>query len=121
MSQDLYDLSILSGMVYGDVDFMKELVDTFLEFAPQDTKELTAYALQENWEETSKKAHKLKSSIRTIGVISLSNLILKIEEDSKNRVDTDKIIYHINEFSKVLELVLAKLRTEDFLNISNNE
>ena len=78
MSKELYDLSILSDMVYGDTDFMTELVNTFIEYAPLDTEELLVFANANNWEETSKKAHKLKSSIRTVGVISLSDLILEI-------------------------------------------
>jgi HPt (histidine-containing phosphotransfer) domain-containing protein len=114
MSNNLYDLSILSEMVYGDTDFMKELVDTFIEFAPIDAKELSEYAKAKNWEETSKKAHKLKSSIRTIGVTSLTDLILKIEEDSKSMSQTDMIEGNIATFMNTLELVIEKLKSENF-------
>lgn len=114
MSSNLYDLSILSEMVYGDAEFMKELVDTFIEYAPIDTRELKEFAQSKDWEETAKKAHKLKSSIRTIGVTSLSDLILKIENDSKNLTETDLIEHHINEFSSILDLVLENLKSEKF-------
>ena len=116
MASNLYDLSILSEMVYGDTSFMKELVDTFLEFAPQDTSELEEFAKNGEWEETSKKAHKLKSSIRTIGVTSLSDLILEIELHAKNRENLDLIPERINEFSNTLQMVLNQLEKEDFTN-----
>jgi hypothetical protein len=114
MSNKLYDLSILSEMVYGDTEFMKELVDTFIEYAPMDTLELRDYAKSENWEETSKKAHKLKSSIRTIGVTSLADLILEIEVDSKQHVKTHLINEKISQFSNTLEMVIEQLKIEKF-------
>lgn len=102
-------------MVYGDTAFMKELVDTFLEFAPIDTRELADYAKEQNWEEASKKAHKLKSSIRTIGVTSLFDNILSIELDAKNVTHTDTLIQRIDAFTHTLSLVISKLKGESFL------
>ena len=114
MSENLYDLSILSEMVYGDTVFMKELVDTFIEHAPADSKELGDFALVKNWEETSKKAHKLKSSIRTIGVTSLSDIISRIEMDAKNQNNLDSIQNKIEKFNITLNLVVSQLRKETF-------
>ena len=119
MSSNLYDLSILSEMVYGDTDFMKELVDTFIEFAPIDSAEMQEFAKNKDWEETSKKAHKLKSSIRTIGVTSLSDVIRKIELNAKNCQKLEEIPQQIEEFSIVLKTVLDSLATEDFEKINH--
>ena len=116
MTTQLYDLSILSEMVYGDQEFMKDLVNTFIEFAPIDTKELIGFAGENNWEETAKKAHKLKSSIRTIGITSLTDLIVEIEMDSKNLINVDQINSKIKQFFDGLELVIESLKNETFLN-----
>lgn len=115
MSKVLYDLSILEEMVYGDKEFMRELVQTFIEFAPIDAEELRVYAKEKNWAETSKKAHKLKSSIRTIGVTSLSDVILAIEEDTKNETNLDTICDHIESFSTILKDVIESLKGETFI------
>ena len=101
-------------MVYGDTEFMKELVDTFIEHAPIDSDELTQFAKDKNWEETSKKAHKLKSSIRTIGVTSLSDTIIQIELDAKNSNNLDSICDNIKHFSTTLAIVIEKLKKETF-------
>ncbi|MFT4753524.1 MAG: HPt (histidine-containing phosphotransfer) domain-containing protein [Salibacteraceae bacterium] len=114
MANDLYDLSILSEMVYGDKEFMKELIDTFIEFAPIDTVELTTYSNDKNWEETSKKAHKLKSSIRTIGVTSLNELIIDIELNAKNETQLLEMKSKIDLFSETLDKVLESLKQEKF-------
>lgn len=114
MSKTLYDLSILKEMVYGDTEFMKELIDTFVEYAPQDALEMTEFSKSGNWDDTSKKAHKLKSSIRTIGVTSLSDLILTIETDAKNEVNLDDISNKISEFNSTLEDVIESLQNETF-------
>ena len=114
MSNNLYDLSILSEMVYGDTEFMKELIDTFIEFAPIDTSKLIKAANNTNWEEASKVAHKLKSSITTIGVTSLSDLIIEIEFDAKNKIQTNLINNKVNQFSETLNQVINCLKKEDF-------
>lgn len=114
MEDNLYDLSILSEMVYGDTEFMKDLVNTFVEHAPIDSKELASFAYNKNWEEASKKAHKLKSSIRTVGVTSLFDLILKIEMDAKNNNNLDSICDKIDQFTSTLELVVKSLEKETF-------
>jgi HPt (histidine-containing phosphotransfer) domain-containing protein len=116
MSNDLYDLSILSEMVYDDTDFMRELVSTFIEHAPIDAAELQAFANEENWSDTSKKAHKLKSSIRTIGITSLMDLILEIEEDAKDEIKLDQISEKISRLMNTLELVLVALKNEPFIS-----
>ena len=116
MTNELYDLSILSEMVYGDEEFMKDLVNTFIEFAPIDTKELLDFASKKDWAETAKKAHKLKSSIRTIGIVSLEDLIVTIEFNSKNLNNIDQINSKIDSFSSGLILVIERLKTESFLN-----
>ena len=115
MSKELYDLSILSDMVYGDTDFMTELVNTFIEYAPLDTEELLVFANEKNWVETSKKAHKLKSSIRTLGVTSLSDLILEIELDSKDERNTETIQPRILALKTTLGLVIESLQNEPFI------
>lgn len=120
MPKELYDLSILSDMVYGDTDFMRELVETFIEYAPTDAMELAAFAKERNWEEASKKAHKLKSSIRTIGVTSLSDVILQIEQDSRDQTNMDTICDKIHNFTQTLNIVLDHLKKEPFIQ-NNNE
>lgn len=114
MSSSLYDLSVLEEMVYGDTVFMKELIDTFIEYSPIDAKELFDFAQEKNWDETSKKAHKLKSSIRTIGVTSLSDLILSIENDAKNQQNLDTINLDIDRFTATLDEVIENLKKESF-------
>ena len=114
MTNNLYDLSILSEMVYGDTEFMKELIDTFIEFAPIDTSKLCKSTNENDWEETSKVAHKLKSSITTMGIISLSDLIKEIELNSKNRVQTNFIPNKVNQFSEILHQVIEHLKKEQF-------
>lgn len=114
MSDNLYDLSILSEMVYGDTEFMQELINTFIEHAPIDSQELVQYASEGNWDETSKKAHKLKSSIRTLGVTSLSDIILRIEMDAKTGKNADAILSNIQKFASTLEKVIKNLKNEKF-------
>ena len=114
MSDNLYDLSILSEMVYGDTEFMQELINTFIEHAPIDSQELVQYANEGNWDETSKKAHKLKSSIRTLGVTSLADIILRIEMDAKTGKNADAILSNIQKFASTLEKVIENLKNEKF-------
>ncbi len=114
MSNKLYDLSILYDYVSGDKDFMRELIHIFIETAPRDTKLLNDTCKSSDYDSAVQLAHKLKSSIRTIGITSLTDLIYEIEMDARNRVDINTICDKISRFNETLLEVIKLLKEEGF-------
>jgi CheY-like chemotaxis protein len=65
--QPLYDLSLIQSMAGADAGFMKKMIKLFIDTVPQNVKELTTATKTENWEQVSKMAHKLKSTVDSMG------------------------------------------------------
>ena len=54
----------------GDDAFIKKMILLFIETVPQNVQELVDATDQKNWEQVSKMAHKLKSTIDSMGIRS---------------------------------------------------
>lgn len=67
----------------GDYEFMKELVDLFLEDAAERLRELEAAVASHDAEQLGKCAHKLKGSSANVGADHMSHLAKSLEERAK--------------------------------------
>ena len=67
----------------GDYEFMKELVDLFLEDAAERLRELEAALASNDAEQLGKCAHKLKGSSANVGADHMSHLAKNLEERAK--------------------------------------
>ncbi len=69
----------------GDAAFIKKMILLFIETVPQNVQELVDATGQKNWEQVSKMAHKLKSTIDSMGIRSLHDQIRAVESNAKNQ------------------------------------
>lgn len=65
----------------GDKDFLKELVDIFLEQIPDFVQKIAASFETENWPVLAREAHTAKSSAMTFGMDDTGVLLKKIQLD----------------------------------------
>lgn len=109
---EYYDLAVLKETAGGDEDFVKQLIQIFIDSAPDDFEKLIDLYESGNIEETGKVAHKMKSSARSMGVYLWEDLFLieqigkgnKPEEELQSAVEKLK-----NDFPKVLEAIKKEL------------
>lgn len=97
----LYSLNHLIEL--DDLDCLCEVLQLFIDSTPVIMKEIKEAIIGENWEEVYKKSHKLKSSIGILQMGKLMSLINKVETDSKERKNLEKIQQN---FEKANELFL---------------
>src|SRR5580692_11315195 len=74
MSSDnprLYDLTMVQSVSGGDEGFIKKMVALFIETVPQNIQDLKNALEASNWEQVGKTAHKLKSTIDSMGIKSI--------------------------------------------------
>jgi CheY-like chemotaxis protein/HPt (histidine-containing phosphotransfer) domain-containing protein len=88
--QPLCDLSLLKDRAAGDTDFMKEILESYIQEMPLYIAEMELFLDKKNWQEVSKQAHKMKSPIALMGAIQLKELFAKIEMEAI--VNNDKEI-----------------------------
>jgi CheY-like chemotaxis protein len=108
----LYDLSMIRSISGGDAVFIKKMILLFMETVPQNVRELVEATANKNWEQVSKMAHKLKSTIDSMGIRSLHDQIRAVEMNAKNREQTEQLPEMVKQVESVVAACISQLRSE---------
>jgi HPt (histidine-containing phosphotransfer) domain-containing protein len=76
----------LRDSMSGDLEFIFEVLDSYLENSPKHFVKMTHFIQEKNILSAAKEAHSLKSSSQSLGALNLGALCQKFE-DSKNSTD----------------------------------
>ena len=87
----LYDLSLVETISGGDQEFVEKMVGIFVESMPQNIQDLDQFASDSQWDQLSKIAHKMKSSIESMGIVSVKDTIRLLEQYGKLQENLDQI------------------------------
>ena len=112
LNQPLYDLSMIQSMSGGDEGFLKKMIRLFIETVPQNVKELTAAVSAENWEQTSKMAHKLKSTVDSMGIKSIRDDIRLVESNAKQQKNLTEIPNLVQNIEAVIHDCIEQLKKQ---------
>jgi CheY-like chemotaxis protein len=112
-SEKLYDLSMVQAIAGGDTGFIKKMVQIFLDTMPPSAVQLQNELQGQNWDALSKLAHKMKSTIDSMGIASLKDVIRTIEANGKHKNDLDSLPAQVQQVSEVLEQCVVQLK-QDF-------
>ena len=88
----------------------------FIETVPQNVKELVDATAAQNWEQVSKMAHKLKSTIDSMGIKSIHGDIRKVEAQAKSRENLEQLPQMVKQVEAVVSLCIRQLRKEVIIN-----
>ncbi len=113
ISNKLVDLSYLKKISDGDKGFIKDMIETFIKNAPEDIIKLKALMKRNNWDEIAQLAHKIKPALKFMGIKPASEHILEIEENSKMKINLEKMPDLILELEK--EITEGQKELEDML------
>jgi CheY-like chemotaxis protein len=108
----LYDLAMIRSVSGGDEVFIKKMILLFIETVPQNVQELVDATGRKNWEQVSKMAHKLKSTIDSMGIRSLHNQIRTVELQAKNGEHLDQMTDMVRHVESVVSACIQQLRSE---------
>jgi len=108
----LFDLTMIRSVSGGDTAFIKKMILLFIETVPQNVQELVLAMNQENWEQVSKMAHKLKSTIDSMGIRTLHDQIRTVEMNAKNREQLDHLPIIVRQVESVVSVCIQQLRRE---------
>jgi HPt (histidine-containing phosphotransfer) domain-containing protein len=110
-AQPLYDLSMIQSMSGGDPGFLKKMILLFIETVPQNVRELRSASNESDWEQVSKLAHKLKSTIDSMGIKSIREDIRRVEADAKQKNNIQEIPNTIQRIEAVIHDCIEQLKT----------
>ena len=111
-SPSLYDLSMVRSVSGGDEGFIKKMVQLFVETAPPTVAELQQALQAQQWDRVGKLAHKLKSTIDSMGVNTLKDEIRTIESNGKHQQHTDELPPLVQKVAEVVSACIGQLKTD---------
>jgi CheY-like chemotaxis protein/HPt (histidine-containing phosphotransfer) domain-containing protein len=108
----LYDLTMIRSVSGGDEGFIKKMILLFIDTVPQNVQELVDATGQQNWGQVAKMAHKLKSTIDSMGIRSLHDQIRTVEMQAKNSDQLDQMPKMVRQVESVVSVCIQQLKSE---------
>ena len=108
----LYDLTMVQSVSGGDEGFIKKMVALFIETVPQNMQELKNALEAENWDQVGKTAHKLKSTIDSMGIKSIRQEIRTVEANAKTKEDLGAVAGLVARIDAVIVECIGQLQAE---------
>lgn len=113
-NKSLYDTSYLNTVSGGNKEFIVKMAEIFTRTAPVTFAAMKKARAINDWQELSREAHKLKSSINSMGIEGGKDLIKTIEERCKDEKELETIDELIDDFEKVLQASIDQLKKDYF-------
>jgi len=110
--QKLYDLTMIQSVSGGDEAFIRKMIHLFIQTVPQNVRELVDATSQGNWEQVSKMAHKLKSTIDSMGIRSIHDQIRTVEMHAKNQEHLELLPEMVKQVESVVSACISQLHAE---------
>jgi len=111
-NERLYDLTMVQSVSGGDEGFIKKMVALFIETVPQNMQDLKNALQAENWEQVGKTAHKLKSTIDSMGIKSIRQEIRTVEANAKQMESLTEIPGLVERIDNVIKECIGQLQAE---------
>lgn len=111
-TEKLYDWGDLAFIAEDDEEFLISLSQIFIKTIPVNSKELVDAAAASKWDEVSKLAHKLKSTIDSMNIDSIKTDIRTIEQNAKTGLNTETLSELALKVDKVIKMVVQQIKEE---------
>ena len=111
-SEKLYDLSMVESIAGGDSVFIKKMVQIFLDTIPPSIDQLNDELQKQDWDALSKLAHKMKSTIDSMGIVSLKDVIRHIESNGKQKNNLESLPAWVKQVDEVLKESIQQLKRD---------
>jgi HPt (histidine-containing phosphotransfer) domain-containing protein len=102
------DLTYLSEISGGDIAFIREMLDLFLNTTALEINDFDKLLAEKNYEGIGMLAHKMKAPIQMLGASALFEKVRSLENEGKSKLNIDVIPNLINE----IKIMLADLKIE---------
>jgi CheY-like chemotaxis protein len=112
ISDKVYDLKMVISVSGGDQGFIKKMVLLFMETVPENLRELRLHIENANWNDAAKVAHKLKSTIDSMGIKSIHQDIRSIEANAKQATNLGNMKFLLEKIETVITQCIHQLKAE---------
>ncbi|MBA3827731.1 MAG: Hpt domain-containing protein [Taibaiella sp.] len=117
--ESLIDFSFLYEISYGDASCFVEIIDIFLTSVPDAVRKLHDLIHDtDDWEETSRQAHFIKSSVSVVKVRDMYDTLGLIEKLAKEKRDKDEMVRLFGTVEATLNESYPVLEAEKVKNVA---
>ena len=109
MESGILDIEKIKQIMSDDTEAIISFFELFKEQTKIEIADLEKFIAENNWNEVSKIAHKLKSSYGSIGSTSAYNILAQMEEVCKNAPDYNQVIELNKKYSFVQNKILEEM------------
>jgi PAS domain S-box-containing protein len=107
-----YNLDYLRSVSGNNMEFIQEMITTFLQTLPGVMEDMEKAVADHSWEKLSRLAHQIKPSFTLMGLDALRSKILFIEEHGKAGTRTDELATVVADFIDRCQNVITDLSRE---------
>jgi CheY-like chemotaxis protein len=93
-----FDFSYLRDVSGNNEEFIKEMIQTFIQTIPPILSEMNSSVSRKDWESLSKLAHQIKPSFALMGMNDLRTELVFIEQNGKAKNNLDELPVVTNKF-----------------------
>lgn len=110
----LYDLTSIRKLSRGNEDFVKKMISIFVEQVEALLPDVNQLFLIHDYDEISRRIHKIKPSVESIGVFNILDEVKFLEFKSKEEEPNHKELTELfSEIEKVLSQVVEQLKSRE--------
>ena len=113
------DLSYLEEIANGNTEFIIEMIDLFLQQAPEILGQINDKIAKKEWNAAGSLAHKLKPTFAMIGIHKGKDLSEKIEKNARGGIDLPQLPSLVAELELLSKITMGKLMSRK-LELVNN-
>lgn len=112
LAEPLYSIEIIRKMSHNNEAFMKRARQLFADTIPVTVRDMQQGVEQEDWKTVSGLAHKVKSTIDTMKIDSLKEVVRFVEVNAKEETRLPEVRAGVATLAHVLLLVVDKIKAE---------
>ncbi|MEP7257652.1 MAG: response regulator [Flavitalea sp.] len=107
-----YDLSMVESISGGDKSFIEKMLNLFLDTVPASLVEIKSASDKKQWPELSKLAHKLKSTVDSMGIAELKQDIRIIESVGKSGGNADELPTLVDKVILAMKEIMTDIKKD---------
>ncbi len=110
INEQLIDLTHLRKISNNDEDFVREIVNSFIQSIPGCVEEVKSYKLRKNWSQIEKIVHKIKPTLAMVGMVAAREIAVEIEALTQQEPDEFKLMDLSDRFCQYLNTAYVELK-----------
>ncbi len=111
-SEKIYDLSMVESISGGDKSFVIKMLQLFLDTVPVTLEQMNNALQSSQWLNLSQLAHKLKSTIDSMGIVSLKQDIRYIEQKAKQEQNLEAMPQLVKKVNSIIQKTMEQVKAD---------